>query len=148
MQNKIFFSLISSLILASCGGGGGGGGSSDGGGYGGGGGTSNTPPTFVNLTNYDIDENTTAVTTVQATDAQGDTISYSISGTDSGYLSIGTSSGVLAFNQPPDYENPTDSNTNNDYEILVVASDGQASTSSLITINVEDLIILLFCSRK
>jgi len=137
MQNKIFFSLISSLILVSCGGGGGG--SSDGGGYGGGGSTTNTAPTFVNLTNYDIDENTTAVTTVQATDAQGDTISYSISGTDSGYLSIGTSSGVLAFNQPPDYENPTDSNTNNDYEILVVASDGQASTSSLITINVEDV---------
>ena len=90
MKNKFLLSLLSSIILVSCGGGGGGGGSSDGGGSGGSGGSTNTAPTFVGLMDYAIDENTTAVTTVRANDAQGDTITYRISGTDSSLLSIGS----------------------------------------------------------
>ena len=69
---------------------------------------------------YAIDENTTVVTTVQATDAQGDAITYRITGTDSKPLSIGSSSGVLEFVNAPDYENPEDANSDNVYEIIVV----------------------------
>ena len=82
MQNiKLIFTFLITFILVSCGGGGGGGGGgSEGGGSGGSGGYTNTAPSFVGLMDYAIDENTTAVTTVQATDAQGDAITYRIIG--------------------------------------------------------------------
>ena len=70
--------------MVSCGGGGGGG-SSDttntGGGYGNGyGNTVNTAPSITNTnTNISVQENQTSAFTVNASDAQGDPITYSLS---------------------------------------------------------------------
>ena len=69
-------------------------------------------------------ENSTAVTTVTATDADLDTVTYFISGgADAALFSIDTNSGVLTFNAAPDFENPGDSD--NVYVVAVTADDGR-----------------------
>ena len=100
----------------------------------------NTAPELVGLIDFAIDENTTEITTIQATDAEGDNITYSIEGSDSALMIIGSSSGELSFISPPDYENPQDSNQDNIYEVTVIASDGSLSSSLEIVISVNDVL--------
>ncbi len=72
-----------------------------------------------------VAENSTAVTTVTATDGNLDTPSYAISGgADAARFTIDDVTGELAFISAPDYESPTDNNTDNIYEVIVEASDG------------------------
>ncbi|MCP4336114.1 MAG: cadherin repeat domain-containing protein, partial [Gammaproteobacteria bacterium] len=69
-------------------------------------------------------ELTTAVTTVVASDEDGDTPTYSISGgADSAFFTIGSSSGDLAFATAPNFMLPLDAGTNNTYEVIVRSSD-------------------------
>jgi nitrogen fixation protein FixH len=75
-----------------------------------------------------------ATFSVAATDADGDTIAYSVSGTDSGSVSINSSTGVLTFNSAPNYESKTS------YSIVVTASDGTNSTTQNIIINITDIL--------
>lgn len=42
-------------------------------------------------------------------------------------LSVDSASGELIFISPPNFENPQDNNTDNIYEVAVIASDGQLS---------------------
>ena len=57
--------------------------------------------------------------------------------TDRGDFSISTS-GVLTFDDTPDYEDPDDSNDDNIYKITVRASDGNTSASTDVTITVTN----------
>ncbi|MDJ0990302.1 MAG: DUF4347 domain-containing protein, partial [Desulfobacterales bacterium] len=77
-------------------------------------------------------ENTAAVTTVTATDADpGDVPTFGITGgADAALFDIGTNSGVLTFRNPPDFENPADSDSDNVYEVEVTADDGSGGTDS------------------
>ncbi|MDC1187153.1 hypothetical protein N8202_01560 [Gammaproteobacteria bacterium] len=50
----------------------------------------NTAPQLIGLIDFAIDENTTEITTIQATDAEGDNITYSIGGSDSALMTIGS----------------------------------------------------------
>ncbi|WDH54757.1 VCBS domain-containing protein [Pseudomonas chlororaphis] len=95
-----------------------------------------------------VAENTTAVTTVTATDADlpTQTLSYSIlntAGTDFGKFSI-SSSGVLTFNSAPDYENPQDiggTDGDNAYVVDVQVADGNGGTDTqTITVNVQNVV--------
>ncbi len=80
--------------------------------------------------NINAAENQTAVTTVTATDQDtGDTLTYSITGgADSASFSINSSSGVLTFASPPNYESPTDSGANNVYDVQVTVTDDGTGT--------------------
>ncbi len=77
-----------------------------------------------------INENTTAVTTVTATDVDtSDTLTYSISGgADQALFSINSSTGALAFASAPNYESPADSGTNNVYDVEVTVTDNGTGT--------------------
>ncbi|MBK8455218.1 MAG: cadherin repeat domain-containing protein [Thiofilum sp.] len=76
-----------------------------------------------------VAENQTAVTTVTATDANGDTLSYSITGgNDASKFNINASTGVLTFISAPNYEVPTDVGANNVYDVQVTVSDGNGGT--------------------
>jgi hypothetical protein len=87
----------------------------------------------------DVAENTTAVTTVTATDADDDTLSFSIvGGADAALFGIGTSSGDLTFMTAPDFEDPDDSGANNTYEVIVQVSDGFLTDTQTITTTVTD----------
>ena len=125
-QNRYF--ILSLLLLSACGGGGGGGSSND----------NNRIPFISNSSsNFDVKENQTEAFTVIAGDPDGDAISFSLSGTDSSKLSI-NSSGDVSFVATPDYENPTDANTDNDYEFSVSVSDGSFSASKAFTVTITD----------
>ncbi len=100
----------------------------------------NTAPQLIGLIDFAIDENTTEITTIQATDSEGDNITYSIEGSDSALMTIGTMSGELSFISPPDYENPQDSNQDNIYEVTIIASDGSLSSSLGIIISINDVL--------
>ena len=119
------------LLIAGCGGGGGGGGSSSSGG----GGNTNSAPTITNPGSLSVAEGETAVTTVSASDSNGDSLTYSLSGEDSALFTI-SSSGVLIFRAAPDYDAPQDADQNNVYSISVSVSDGQVSTSTDVSITV------------
>ncbi|MGO4314266.1 cadherin domain-containing protein, partial [Pseudomonas sp. KB_15] len=84
-----------------------------------------------------VAENTTAVTTVAATDADlpAQTLSYNIvGGADAAKFSIVSGTGVLSFISAPNFEAPTDSGANNVYDVIVRASDGTPN-------NVYDVIV-------
>ena len=100
----------------------------------------NTAPQLIGLIDFVIDENTTEITTIQATDAEGDNITYSIGGSDSGLMTIGSISGELSFISPPDYENSQDSNQDNTYEVTIIASDGSLSSSLGIIVSINNVI--------
>ncbi|ELR72035.1 cadherin domain secreted protein [Fulvivirga imtechensis AK7] len=89
-----------------------------------------------------INENTTAVTTVTATDADaGTTLTYSITGgTDQALFNINSSSGVLVFDTAPNFEAPTDSDTDNVYVVEVTVSDGVQTDLQTLTVTVNDVI--------
>ena len=99
-------------------------------------------PLFELATNFfDVAENTSAVTTVAASDADGDSLTFSLAATsaDSGFFTIGSSSGVLAFISAPDHENPQDSDSNNIYQLKLNVSDGSYTTSREISITVTNI---------
>ena len=129
--------LVSVFIIASCGGGGGGGSSDGGSGSGGGYGNTNSAPVINNTTtDISVQENQTSAFTVDASDADNDTLTYSLSGDDSGSMSI--ASGVVTFNTAPDFENPSDADANNIYAITVSVSDGSATASKNFTVTVTN----------
>jgi hypothetical protein len=89
-----------------------------------------------------IAENTTAVTTVMATDVDlpAQILTYSITGgADAARFTINGGTGVLRFLAAPDYESPTDSGGNNVYDVIVQVSDGNGGlVTQLISATVND----------
>ena len=117
--------LVGLVSITACGGGGGGGSDS----YTAPVTPTNNAPIITNSTgNYSVVENQTSAFTITATDADGDTLTYSIGGTDASLFSV-SSSGVVTFNNAPDYENPSDSDANNIYDLMASVSDGSLSDS-------------------
>ena len=90
-------------------------------------------PTFITSGVFSADENQTSIGTVQATDADGDQIIYSVSGTDSSDININSSSGVLTFSSTPDYETKTS------YSIVVNATDGVYASNQNVSISINNL---------
>jgi Ca2+-binding RTX toxin-like protein len=87
----------------------------------------------------DVNEGQTAVTTVVATDANLNTVTYSIAGgTDAAMFTIDPATGVLTFITAPDFEAPTDLRRDNTYDVIVAASDGQFRDLQAITVTVLD----------
>ena len=138
LKHKSILPFISVFILAACGGGGGGGGGAapSGGGYSAT--PSNTAPAINNSTNsYSVEEGATSGFTVSASDAEGNSLTYSISGDDSSLMSI-SSAGVVTFKTAPDFEVPADANADNVYMIVAAVSDGSLSDSKTFQITVTN----------
>src|SRR4029078_6558226 len=86
-----------------------------------------------------VAENSTAVTTVTATDADGtapnNTVGYSITGgADSALFSIDPTTGALAFVSAPDYEGGQTS-----FAVEVTASDGTLTDVQDIAVHLTDV---------
>ena len=84
---------------------------------------------------------TTPVYTAHATDADASsTVSYSLSsGGDNDRFDINTLTGEVTFKVSPNFEAPTDSNTDNIYNVTVHASDGTFDTTKAVAITVTDV---------
>ena len=100
----------------------------------------NTDPIFTegDSTTRPIAENTGSGANigdpVSATDADGDTLTYSLSGTDAASFSIGSTNGQLRTSSPLDYE------TKDTYEVIVNVSDNNGGGDSItVSINVTDV---------
>ena len=89
-----------------------------------------------------LNEGITEVLNVGATDADGDSLTYSIGSqdpsNDATNFSISTA-GVISFNSAPDWENPSDYNTDNIYTINVSVSDGTETVVQDISVVVLDV---------
>jgi len=99
-------------------------------------------PIFSSAATVSVNENSTTVITVQATDSDtvGITAQYTIiGGADAAKFSIVLGSGVLTFDTAPDFEVPTDAGTDNSYILDVRAFDGTNNTDQTITVTVLDL---------
>ncbi|MDM9623576.1 VCBS domain-containing protein, partial [Rhizobium sp. S96] len=97
--------------------------------------TSNGGADTVSLT---IAENSSIVTAVTATDVDGPTKTYSLSGADATLFNI-DASGNLTFKNAPNFEAPADANHDNVYSVVVKVSDGSLSDSQTINVKVTDV---------
>jgi len=87
-------------------------------------------PVFSSDATFISDENQTTIGTVNANDADGDSITHTISGSE---ITINPSNGILSFVSAPDYE------TKSTYTATVTASDGVNSATQGITVSINDL---------
>src|SRR5690606_39177554 len=97
----------------------------------------NTAPVLGADTTIAIDENTTAVGNFAASDAEGDNLTYSLSGTDAVLCTI-DGAGNLAFISAPDFESNA-----GPFNVTVTATDdgeGTLADSQNITVNINNVI--------
>ncbi len=88
----------------------------------------NEAPTFSSSATFSVAENTTTVGTVIATDIDSsDSITaYAITdGEDKELFRIAAATGVLHFNDAPNFEKPTSTSGNNEYIVMVQATSGK-----------------------
>ena len=92
----------------------------------------------VSMTDY-AENWTSTVATYAVTGADANaTTTWTLTGDDSDDFSI-SSAGALSFDSAPDYENATDGDSANVYEITVNASDGTNTGTLDVTITVTDV---------
>ncbi len=93
----------------------------------------NDAPTFNNLlTNYTVDENQTAVTSIDVSDAESEPLTVSINGADATSFNL-SSENVLSFASSPDYEQQSS------YAITVSVTDGIDTLSKDVIVNLNNL---------
>lgn len=96
-------------------------------------------PAFTSSSTADFDSGASGtVYTATATD----NATFSLSGTDYQLFTINSATGDLTFNSSPDYNNPTDTNSDNVYELVIQAenSAGSEFLSLSITVSVPSVI--------
>ena len=96
--------------------------------------------TNLNVRNVDVAENTPKTTILfdagaLAYDAEGADLTYSLSGTDAEDFEIDVNTGELTFAAVPNFEDPVDADTSNDYTVVVTVTDPRGETDTL-TVNV------------
>ncbi len=99
----------------------------------------NTPEVTSNAV-VSIEEGTTRVVALTATDADvGDTVTFTVTGgADVGLFEIDTA-GVLRFENAPDFEQPFPVGGDNEYVVIVTATDTENPVTQEITVTVTDV---------
>ena len=90
---------------------------------------SNVQP-LIRKVEFSLDENSRDVGTVGAFDTDSGLI-YSIGGTDSSLFAINANTGVLRFNNAPNYEMAGDDDGDNVYELTVTVNDNKGLSNSV-----------------
>ena len=99
----------------------------------------NDPPVFTSPSIVSVPENQTYAIDLNATDADGDTLTYSLllSG-DHTKFHLNTNSGELTFQNAPDYEANGSVANDNSYVANVKVSDGMSDINQTVTIHVTN----------
>ncbi len=93
---------------------------------------SNDAPVITSGSTHVVVEETPVTIAVTASDAESDTLSFSITGgADAAWFTIEAATGLLSLKFVPDYELPKDANLDNIYEVVVTVSDGNGGTHTL-----------------
>ncbi|MEC8777651.1 MAG: cadherin repeat domain-containing protein, partial [Verrucomicrobiota bacterium] len=96
-------------------------------------------PVIHSFASWEISENTTSVFELNATDADGDSLAFSLTGgTDRAKFDVDSSDGTVTFASAPDFENPLDGNVDNQYEATISVSDGQSSSTLSFSVRILD----------
>lgn len=100
----------------------------------------NDAPVITSVSPVTVQENETAVLTVTASDDDGDSLTYSISGREDGAkFEIDPATGELKFVTAPDFEAPADNDRDNIYKVEVTVTDSHdLATTRLIAVTVTD----------
>ena len=100
----------------------------------------NSQPVIGNVS-FIVSENEVIVGSINATDIDDDSLTYSISGIDASFFYI-SESGTLTFREPADYE------IKRAYNLNAIVSDGLESTSQNVQIQVENYAFALEAKQK
>ena len=102
--------------------------------------TGNNAPTVTSgpKTKNHAENSDAVIGTYAATDADGDPITWSLSGNDANLFMI-TGGGVLSFRLPPDFETKRDNGGDNVYNVTVNAGDGTATDTRDVAVTVTDV---------
>ena len=106
--------------------------------------TGNNAPVFTSSASLSVEENTTNATVVAVdNDTDDDITGYAITGgTDQAFFDNVTTAGQLWFKDPPNFEDPKDSGTDNTYVVTVEATSGtgtrEMTATQTITVTVTD----------
>ena len=97
-------------------------------------------PTMTSAVSATVSENSTAVTTVTATDADSTNLTYSLNGgADAALFNIDALTGALSFIAAPNFEAPADAGADNGYNVIIKASDGTLFSTQAITVTVQNV---------
>ena len=100
----------------------------------------NTAPAITSGGAFSVPENSTGVTTVTATDAEGNALTYSISGgSDADKFWIDSGTGILTFVSAPNFESPIDVGADNVYNLTVQVADGVLAATKDIAVTVTNV---------
>ncbi|QFR43141.1 cadherin repeat domain-containing protein [Sulfurimonas xiamenensis] len=98
-----------------------------------------TPP-VITSSNIALFNETDTTPVMRVTASSENAISYSISGEDSELFTIDPVSGVLSFKEAPDYENPKDLDSDNEYNLYVTATDSAGNyTTQLLSVPINNI---------
>ncbi|MEL6727650.1 MAG: PQQ-dependent sugar dehydrogenase [Pseudomonadota bacterium] len=110
----------------------------------------NTGPAFTSSAAVSVQENSVGVFyTAAATDPDGDAVTVSISGgEDAALIRLDATTGGVSFSVDLDFENPSDSNQDNVYEVTLQARDSSGATATLnLDITVTDQTVQITSRR-
>lgn len=101
----------------------------------------NLSPTITSSNAVQVEENQTAVITVEATDPESNLLTYSLTGgADRDAFAIAPNTGSLSFVTAPDFENPQDGGSDNIYDVEVTVTDSAGlSASQTVSVRVVDV---------
>lgn len=102
--------------------------------------TTNLPPYFTSADTFTVAENISdPIGTLTGIDPEGLDVTFKLTASSDSALFTLSPAGVLAFINPPDYENPLDNGANNIHHINAVISDGVHETVKKIIVIVTDV---------
>ena len=86
-----------------------------------------------------VNENSTLVTTVAASDPEGSQTFAISGGADAGRFTINSTTGELRFINGPNFEAPGDANGDNIYQVIVAASDGALLDTQNLSVSIANV---------
>jgi hypothetical protein len=93
------------------------------------------------LARAEVNENTSSSFWKARAKAGNNSVKYSLSGNDAGIFNIDQSTGALTFKQPADFEQPKDSDRDNEYVIDITAQVEQSSATQNLRVKVKDVAV-------
>jgi len=90
-----------------------------------------TNPLNDGILNFSILEGQSNTFALTAADDDNDTLTFLLSGTDAVAFDLNSSTGILRFPTPPDYEDPIDANRDNVFDLQVSVSDDQNTSDPI-----------------
>lgn len=99
----------------------------------------NQPPEFGGQSEFSVAENEQAgVIQIHVSDADDDALTLSMAGADAGLFNFDQDNRTVVFELLPDFEQPADRDSDNQYQFVIEASDGESTAARIFSLSVEN----------